>query len=348
MKFFRFLIFICVTIYVCASYMRLSGIDDSIKIEVNNLIIDTWLSAVVILFLVTTGVILFANSIFTLLFNSIGEIKSKLNAQRAQENISKLLESALLLGINERANANKLITGINTHYLDNSQKGYYELIKAIAAENAPTISLYMYNQYPGLKIFVAKKLADIELKLGNLEKALEYARLYYLSNPENESIHLIMAKIYCAMQNWHQVDSTILSINHKNCRNQIKEEFSSLYLEAAKAFLKVQDNSSVLDYCGKSLEQNPSNYKAAELFAEVASLQKNYELVNKVLLGCFKKNPNFNLFLLIRKFTDYNNLELYKALCDISDVKEYVDLFLAISCYLNLQEKQKEILDLVS
>lgn len=347
MGFFRLFFVIIASIAVWLLCVNFTDFNYSIKIEVQEVVINTRLATIFSLSVFVGGLALWVISIFSSLMNRILNIGHVYRKQKMEDNVSRLIESALLLGVAEKSHAYNLACKIEESYLESSYSGYLDLIKAMSSAGATPISFYFYNKYPTLKAYAAKKLSEIELKIGNVEKALEYAKLYYNSDPENEHINLILAKIYTSMKQWRQMDYIISSLKHKEYPQDTRNEFSDLYLEAAKSSLRVQDNADSIDYATKALAENPANIGAAELFAEIATLNKNYDATKKVLINCFSYKPSFETFLLTRKFVNCSNLELYKDLAESCDTKEHISTFLAISTYMNLEDQQKELLDSV-
>jgi hypothetical protein len=124
-----------------------------------------------------------------------------------------------------------------------------------------------------------------------------------------------------------------------------KTNFSNLYREASKLALVQANNSDAILYARKAIDINFENLDAIELFCEIAIAQKQYDLIRNVTISCFGHKPSFNLFLIIRKFSDLENIDLYHKLVDSCDFESNLDVFLSITSVLNLENQQKEILE---
>lgn len=346
---FKMLAILLISIVLFFVYSELKDYNVEIKIEFLDYIINTNSVFLVFVLLLLLMLLLSINIIFSFISNKINLIKDNYVGTKSEGALSKLIESALLIALENKKEAEKYLQEINIEYLSQNQKNYYKLLQAITSSETIPLKLYHYIQkYPILYDQVSKKLAKIEFKLGNLDKALEYARQYYAVSNHDESINILLAEIYSEKKDWKAMDGVISSFVFEKTASSALKKFSELYLLSAKNFLNNGKNIDALSYCKKSIDLDPSNLEACELFAEIAVGNKNYELINNILINSFAKGPSFELFLIIRKFSDMSDEDLYFELLNVSSDNNDLGLYLAISTYLNLEDKQKEILDKIA
>ncbi len=299
------------------------------------------LCAILILFLL--------NGFIGSIVNSFYNFRERYRGSRISSSISYLIESAILLAIGSKKEALKQLANIDTKYLSDEQKGYVDLIHIFSSsEGIPLTLIGSVQKFPFIKNQISKKLAIVEYKLGNLEKALEFARQYYSINSSDEEINLLIARIYSRKQDWKAMDGTISSVSHHEISIETKNNLANLYLLAARDQLNKQNINDLFTYCSKALEFKPDFLEAASLFAEVAASQKNYDAAKINLLNAFATFPNFQIFLILKKFSDSTNSELYYKLVESCDFLSHQNLFLSIATVLELKDAQKEILEKIN
>ncbi|MDX1924377.1 MAG: hypothetical protein SFT91_04045 [Rickettsiaceae bacterium] len=348
-KIFKLLILTLVCISFAFIYSKFSKYNIDLTIEFGDLRIKTYVGVVLFGFILLVSLLFLIVGIISYTFSQLISIRDSFSGDRAQNALKRLIESAILMSIHDKKGAATLIKNVDVNYLSEEIAEYAELISSLTSSESVPVSFYHYSKkFPILKKQASKKLSQIEFKMGNFDKALEYAKEYYYSDPEDEQINIILAKIHAAKERWRDMDGLISSVGNYNFSDETRLVFSSLYVTAAKTILNDGNNVDAQDYCVKSLEQDPANMNAAELFAEISTLQRNYDLTKKVLISSFARRPSFELFLLVRKFTDLTNRELYDELVDSCTFDKHFAIFLAIATYLRLEDKKEDILNQIS
>ena len=330
-------------------YMELAKFNLAIQIRFAGYEIDTYLGSVVFAVLLVIFCIFYFISAISYIINGFEYYKQKYYGAKKSLAISEIIESAILLAIGSKKEALDKINLIDTKYLSEDKKDYLGLMKALCSAEVIPVALYGYLQkFPFIRNKVFKKLANIEYKLANYEKALEYARQCYAFASGDEEVALILAKIYFAKEDFKSMDGVVLSMLHNPLRSDTLLNLSDLYLKAARIFLKNTLTSDSVNFAIKSLDLNPENIQAAELFAEIATSQKEYDLVRDTLLNAFEKHPDFQTFLVMKKYTNMSNIELYNLLAEKCDYNSKVELFLAIATILDLEEVKLQILSQIT
>lgn len=343
---FKLLAFVTVGIALIFAYSEIAKYNYPLHIEFADYKIDTYIGFIIFALLLIMSILFFLNGVFTSIILKFQSIKDRYHGTKTNESINGLIESYIMYSFNNKKDALSHLNKVDKNYLNNDQKDYAELLNSLSSHDSIPIALYGYIQkFPILNKQISKKLAYIEFKLGNLDKALEYAREYYSISMNDEKISILLAQIYAKKEDWKAMDGVISSLSGYDMSEDLSYESSRLYMLAAKYYLAETHNNDSLTYCRKALEINPGNLDAASLFAEIASGQRNYDLSTKVLISCFSAKPNFELFLILKKFTNLSNLELYNELVDSCEYESNISIFLAISTFLELTSKQKEILD---
>lgn len=344
----RLLAFILLSLAFAFVYIEISEYNFPVHIKAGKYIIDTYAGFILFLLLAAFSLLFLLNSIFFSIFDKFQYLRKKYRKSKESKALAYLIESCILLTFNDKKGAKEHISKIDTSYLKNEFKIYFNLLKSISSSESIPITLYGYMQnFPFIKSNMSKKLAGVEYKLGNLDKALSYAKEYSNNIENNEDIVLILAQIYYEKKQWRDMDSSINSLNIENKEIKNKEAFANLYISAAKELVSDGNSDEVLNYCKNAIEIMPSNIDAASLFAEVALSNGNYEFIRIVLLNAFYQYPNFNIFLVLHKFSNITNEELYYLLLEKVNFKEHLDLFLAITSVLNLPEQKNELLNYI-
>ncbi len=336
---------ILVSIALIFVYIELAKFNVAIQIRFSEYEIDTYLGSIVFAILAVIFCIFYFISAISYIINGFEYYKDRYYSAKKNSAISEIIESAILLAIGSKKEALDKIDDVETKYLPEDKKDYLELMKALSSSEVIPVALYGYLQkFPFIKNKVFKKLANVEYKIANYDKALEYARQCYASGESDEEISLIMAKIYFAKEDFKSMDGVASSMLHNQLSHQTLNILSDLYLNASKTYLKNMQNTESENFAIKALELNPKNIEAAELFAEIAGAQKEFSLAREVLLNAFEKYPSFQIFLVLKKYSDIPNFELYNLLAQKCDYSTNIDLFLAIATILDLEEAKQNIL----
>jgi uncharacterized protein HemY len=345
---FKIVVICVVASALFLSYGEIQKYNFPIEIQTSDYKVSTNAAFIGIIAGIIIAVLFSVNSFFTGIMNKIYMFKEGYRGAQKNKSISSLIEASVLLAFSDKKGAKDNLSLVDNNYLDPKQKLYFELISSMSLNDNIPITLYGYMQnFPFIKRHISKKIARIEFKMGNLDKALVSAKEYYNYNQFDPEVNLIIAEIYAAQKDWDSMDSLIEKYISSTDNMISPSEFSNLYFQAAKDMVSTGNNSDVLYYCKKSLEITPDNLASASLFAEISLLQKNYDSINNFLISCFQKKPSFDMFLLINKFSNLDPENLYQKLSDSLDLNKYSDLFIAICVVLNLDSSMKEILELV-
>lgn len=343
---FKLIAFILVFVALFYAYGEISSYNMKLEIIFSDYKITTYSGFLSFVVLFALGLIFWIYGLINSLICKIYSIKQAYRGSKSNEAIKNLVESSILLGFGNKKAAVKIIDELNLDYLQDDLKDYPELIKALSQSETIPLALYTNIQkFPALKNQIFKKLAKIEYKLGNFDKALEYSKDYQIASNYDEDNNLLLAQIYLAKKDLKAMDGVISSLSFGDISNLAKTNFSNLYREASKLALIQANNSDAILYARKAIDINFENLDAIVLFCEIAIAQKQYDLIRNVTISCFGHKPSFNLFLIIRKFSDLENIDLYHKLVDSCDFESNLDVFLSITSVLNLENQQKEILE---
>ena len=336
---------ILVSIALVFAYSEISQYNQKFTLVISDYYVESYVGVIVFGILLILAIFLGINGIFYNIYNIFDNFRENYKGSKIKKSVSALIESSILLGIGSKSEAYYHLDYVDNNYLDDQQKKYVEIIKSLASSETVPVTFYSYiTKFPFLKNLVSKKLASIELKLGNLEKALEFARQYYYAKEFDEEINIILAKIYFETSDYKALDGIISSTSEHQISETCKIILSNLYVGAAKKLISESRSSEVMEFCRKALELNPGSVVAAELFSEIAIASQKINLVEDVVLKAFCLEPNFGTFLVLNRYKKHNNEEFYNLLIESADYKAYPELFIAIASILDLSDKQKDLI----
>lgn len=349
--FIKFSAFILVSVALVYVYEDIKIYNSFAEIIINDYKISTTIGFILFIFILVISSLFYLNSIITIFLNKLYSLRKNYKETRKNRALSKLIESIIILGFGDKNGASKHLSDIDQSYLDPQQLIYLDLIKKVTSSDDIPITLYGYMEsFPFVKKYISKKLAKIEFKLGNIDKSLSYAKEYLTFNNKDEENNILISDIYSSKKNWEDMDDFISDIikNSPLLQNDYANHFSNNYYIAAQDSLSKSMISDVLHYCKSSIELNPKNYLAAALLAEVASAQKKHQFINDILSNAFKAIPNFDIFIILKKFTNLENDDLFDLICIDIDQGKYLDLFISITTLLKLDDKKQELLRQIS
>lgn len=351
----KFSAFMLVSIALVFAYTELRKYNLPLTINTGDYTLLTNIGFIVFITSLLIAFLFYLNALIGSLLNKIYLFKESYKGSRKNKSLSNLIESSILLSFGDKKNALEQLNSIDESYLDSKQSIYLELIRKISLSEEMPITMYGYMQnFPFIKKHISKKIARVEFKLGNLDKALSSAKEYFSICFDDEANNLLIAEIYSEKQEYTSMDDFISSYVNtlKASSTQMSSEtackFSELYHKAADSLLASSESNDILYYCKKSIELNPENIDAASLFAEISSSKRNFDNINNVLIEAFHLKPNFHIFMIINKFTNLDASEFYERLTENIDIISFLDLFISISVILNLEDKQKDLQDLVN
>ncbi|MDX2050595.1 MAG: hypothetical protein SFT93_05465 [Rickettsiaceae bacterium] len=344
--FTRIFVFILISIIFAFLYNQVSDYNLTVNLEISNYSIKTYIGTLVFLLVLPLTLLLFIINLLSKIIFKINLIRRNYQSSRASRAVNQLIESCLIFSFNNKKDTIDHLKSIDQRYLSEDQKEYVDLVLTLASSDTIPISLYSYIQkYPIVKKQISKKLAEMEFKLGNIERAHEYAVEYYSIAPNDSSNNILLAKIHAKHSNYKAIDKLIFETDICSITSEAALAFSEIYFAAAKEAMAELKNSEALTYCSKALDVNPKNLAAAEFFAEIAAAQRSFSLITEILIPCFAKAQDFNLFLIIKKFSNLTDIELYNELMYICSENYDLGVFLAIATYLELGSKKQELLD---
>ena len=180
--FTKVLAFILVSIALVFAYSEIKQYNVFLSIRFHDYEINTYAGVIFFLIVLFIVILLFINGIFMSIVNSFRNFREKHRGSKINQSISRLIESSILLAFGAKKEASAKVIQADRKYLTQEQSGYADLVESMSSSETIPITLYGYiSKFPFVKNQLSKKLSIIEFKLGNLEKALEYAMEYHSS-----------------------------------------------------------------------------------------------------------------------------------------------------------------------
>lgn len=342
----KIIILIILGYFFVSWYAEFSRYDFPIIINVGIYKISTYTSFVIFLLLSLLFIIFLIFSGVNSIFSFFAKLLFGASEEKYRVNINKLIECSILQSLGEFKSSKYYLDKIKSKYLSDDEINYLELLKSRHNTNEiPAEIFYKLYQYKAFKLPISKHLAKIEYNLGNYELALEYASNYRAINEYDTDINMIICRIYIQKNQFSELDSILKKITSYSQNKKIElTPFGEIYYEAAKKIAEIGDQDKALIYTKSSLLICPMNFKIMDFLCEILASEKNYDLISEILVTCFSKNPDFNIFMKFSKFSNYDNKEIYDILSPFLSENKYIPLKLSIASYLKLFEEVENIL----
>lgn len=338
--------FLFILISIALAYLGITAMskyDTTISI----LIFDYKVSISLFMLCIITLIIISFSSlgikILSMIISAPYLIAERLAGHKQRSRTKAIIESYAQLLLGNYESANRMISRLDIKNLDDDYKEHANLIAAICNrdfdKNMPMLQNLLSNKE--YHDFAAKMLAKKLFESGYYSQSLQYAEQIHVAMSHDKDAMELLIRLYVKLNIWEKFVSSIQRYSgmYPEQKNISAEEISGWYVEAARFVLSEGNEEKAYQYIEKSLEHNPINLEAIEIFCKI-NLTNGRPSVNlSILEKAFSKSPSFELFELYCQSSTISAKEIYQKLRDLVDVIAYREIFFAIAAYLDLQEE---------
>jgi lipopolysaccharide biosynthesis regulator YciM len=334
----------------------LQSYDMKIQININNYLITTKLTVMLLIMLICWMSFSLITGIISFPFQLITRLNSNIRLKKEKNILKNMIEASQFILIGESDKACKMIQPI----LDQNKdlpveiEEYLRFLFVNLDLNFNTKLHYtkkLFDHSNQFKFFVAKELSRIALQENAYHYSLEFALIAYEIDSSNAELLELLIEIYATMESWDKMVSTINLLNKidKVKCNSIREKISNYYLKSAKHFIGLGELNNSVFYLLKCLEYKPDSFKCIELIANIHLENKELNL-QKIIETAFALSPSFDLFLIYYKsYKSYLlTSEIYNNLISTMDINKHRSLAISIAYFFNMKaELDKLVLPLI-
>ena len=274
-------------------------------------------------------------------------IAEKLSGYKKRSRVRTIMESYGQVIVGNLDTAQRMISRIDTKDLDVEYKEHINLLATICNQdfdkNMPMLQNLLSNKE--YHDFAAKTLAKKLFDQGYYAQSLQYAEQVRLATTNDPEVMYLLVKLYAHLDMWDKFHISIeryVGIYAKQAQD-LATEIGLYYLKAAKFTLAEGAETKAMEYLQKSLEYNPINQEAIEMFCKLNLTLGRGGVNLDVLERAFSIVPSFAIFELYCQSSTINAREIYHKLGSLVDIISYRDIFFAIAAYLDLQEEIKAL-----
>lgn len=338
----RFLVICTVFFIAYLGFTTLGCLDSKVVITVYDYYFETKLFTLAALMVIAVLLVLVMLKMITLMVELPWLIKNKLASKRMQRATNVITKAMVDLLINDKLKAIEEIKKLDSN-LSVEQRELFELIKAETAIDFEQKIECLRNlgASKNYNYFGIKRLSQVFYENGFYEQALDCAIKAFNSNETDSDILEILINCYAKLGLWSKftfIVSKLAEIDQKRLLS-MANKISEYNLLAAKTMLELGEDNEVMNYIESSLEFNPVDIEALDLYYAL-NLNLNQAADNlEILEEAFISAPCFEIAEIYIRVCDLQPQEIYDNLARLVDQKQYYHIFLAIAAYLDLPEK---------
>ncbi len=341
----RFLLISAIFFLLYLGFSVLSQLDSSISINIYDYYIETTFFTLIVMFIIVLLVALLILRLTFLLFELPYMIRKRIQLNKIQKTHSSLLKAFASLSQQDHQKSIEIIRKIEGD-LNQNQKEFAHLILANAEYNfdAQILHLRILLSSPEYEYYASKKIAELFIQNKLYKQAEEYCIKCYNLNEKDSNVLMLLVRCYGNLKKWDRFDFAIrrLSEAHNPNYDLIAEDISDFYLDAAKEKLANGEDNEANHCVHKSIEANPYNIDAVDLYVTLNINIEKTEHILAMLKKLYKEMPNFEIAQMIIKLLPNTPPEkIANDLAELANPEEYPVLYLAITAYLGLDDKNR-------
>jgi uncharacterized protein HemY len=231
-------------------------------------------------------------------------------------------------------------------YKNDSIKKVAKMIMSRGLHNRDKV-IYLQEmlEYPELRLYANRSLAETLLQAGDYNNALMFATdAHSLDNNDSRVLKLLF-EIYAKLQHWSKFSYVLEKLN-KQAPEYVansKEQIANVFFTAAKRSLEVGNDQETIEYLEQSILYKPDYMPSLNLLTELYNNIGKQEQTLNIIEKAFSYKPSLELFEIYKTCTDKSPLEIYNALAGEANPHENVPIFLKIASNLGLDDVANEL-----
>lgn len=341
--------FLIIIFFLALAYLGITAIskyDATISVLVFDYKISISMFILAVMAIMIVSISSLGFRIIGMIFKMPYVIAEKLAFYKRRSRSKLVIEAYGQVVIGNLETAERIISKIDMKNIDPEYKEHVNLLAAICNQdfdkNMPMLQTLLSNKE--YHDFAAKLLAKKLFDQGYHAQSMQYAE-QVRSHTNDPEIMYLLIRLYANLDMWEKFDMVLdkyVGIYPKQAQ-LIKEDLSHYYFNCAKFTLSEGSERKAIEYLEKSLEYNPVNQEAIEMFCAINLTLGHSDLNLELLEQAFSKSPSFAIFELYHHSSDSKGIEIYKTLSNLVDVIAYRDVFFAIAAYLDLSDEIKAL-----
>ena len=341
----RFLFISGIIFLLYLGFSVLSGLDSPITINVYKYYIETSFFILTVAFIVILLIALLTLRLIFLLFELPHIIRKRFEEGRIQKTHNAILKAFANLAEQNNKKASQIIKKIKAD-LNENQKDFAHLILSQAEENFDEQigNLRALLSNPEYEYYAAKKMAELFLAKKLYQQAEEYCLKCYSINEQDSDLLKLLIECYGSQKKWDRFDFVVNKMFTLDSSGYylLSENIGKFYCLAARDALENGNDKEANVCLRKSLEKNPHNIEALDLYITLNVNMGRIEDILTMLKSSYGKKPNFAVAQMIIKLSGASTAkELYNNLAELAHPEEFPVMYLAIMAYLGIEEKDK-------
>ncbi len=252
--------------------------------------------------------------------------------------------------------SNYLIVGKNLeainiakNYLKHSNQSITKAAKLIMSKALKTREKVNYLQgileYPELKLYANKSLAETLLQSGDYTNALTFACEAHNIDNHDIDVLKILFEVYAKLQMWEKFSYVLGKLNKAETEfiTSKADEISKIFFTAAKKSLEAGQDGQAITYLEQSLLYKPDFLSSINLLSELYNNLGRQEFICNIIEKAFIYKPSYELFEIYRTCSSKKPEEIYNVLAEVSNEQEYLPVFLKIASRLGFDSKIEDL-----
>lgn len=341
----RFLLLSALIFSLYLGFSVLSQLDSPISVSIYDYNVETTFFTIIVMFIIVLLFALLILRLIFLLFELPYMIRKRFQLNKMQKTHNSLLKAFANLSQQNNKKAIDIINKIEID-LNQTQKEFAHLILCNAEEEFDNQITHLRSllSSPEYEYYASKKLAKLFIENKLYKQAEEYCMKCYNSNEKDGTILMLLVQCYGNLKKWDRFDFVIrrLSEVYSSHYYLIAEDISDFYFNAAKEKLANGDENEANICVRKSLEANPYNIDAMDLYITINISIEKTDIILAMLKSSYQQVPNFEVAqMIIRLLPNTPPEKIANELAELANPEEYPVLYLAITAYLGLEDKNR-------